>query len=162
MKFSFKRIGVLVFILSCFSNPVFAEGNSAEATATAKMRVIQRLSLENKSDLIFPDAYPGDPLGIVRPTEKNAAFFDVNGQTGLSYVVNFPAQSIFLTTAGAGNIADRRILVFDFKTDLTNNIGRLESGKSNFRVGASRAALRPTQVISNEYQGKFLVRVNYL
>jgi hypothetical protein len=140
-----------------------ANTDFAETDANAIIKVKQSIVLKKDRDLVFSDAVQGDAQPeVLGATSQSAASFTVSGQPGRTYVVSFKSSSIFMTT-GKGDTTDSQIQVDNFTTDLSNGLGTLDSttGKQTFGVGATRAAISPTQIVADDYKGIFTVRVTY-
>ncbi len=141
----------------------FSDGNTAETSALAKIQVKARIQIQKQSDLLFPNAYQGDPEQSVAPSDAGAAEFLVTGEKGKSFSISYPDSSILMTT-GTGDTADKQIQVNGFISDQAGELGILDpsTGALAVKVGATRAALSNTQVVADDYSGQFRVRVTYL
>lgn len=133
----------------------------AQATAQAKMKVVTALSVTRVSDLIFSEAFAGtaeETVGAnVLEDDHNASFL-ISGEPNRAIAVDLPYNNTVVMTTGAGG-PDGSIAVNSFTSNFaTSNIG--PSGNIELFVGATRAALSPTQV-SGDYSADFTVNVAY-
>ncbi len=132
------------------SLPIANNTNAASTTGTAVQLVYAAISVVNVSDLDFGAAPPGNPLKTVPPgTSENSAngSFTVTGQPSVAYTITLPASATMRT--GAGAVANERITVNAFVSfPLAGANGLLGAGGTqSVFVGATRAALRPAQVV---------------
>lgn len=136
------------------------QAQGAVGTAKAKMKVVTALAVNQVSDLIFNDAAAGAAEETVAAdTTDNAqnASFAITGEPNRPVTVTLPQDgTITMVTGGAS--PDESIAVNSFSS---NNVTQLDaSGNAELLVGATRAALSPTQV-SGDYEANFTVDVVY-
>lgn len=151
---------IAIAMVTCKS---YGEGDFAEASALAKIQVKARIQIQKDADLLFPNAYQGDPEKTVAPSDSGAAQFSVRGEKGYNFSITFPDSSILMKT-GTGDVPDKQIQVDKFNSDQPGNVGTIDrsSGVANIRVGARRAAISTSQEVADDYSGVFKVRVTYL
>ncbi len=162
LKNQLKKLATLTGLLSLSLSVVaVGAGNTDTKPASSSINIKTSLVLTKTADLSFPDAYQSDAAAVLPATAGTAAAFSVVGNAGAQFLVDFPLATITMLT-GAGDTADKQIVVDTFTTNLAANTGTLAGGSATFKVGASRAAIRPTQVIADGYTASFNVRVTYL
>ena len=149
--------------LCLLSQLVSVNSFAADGTGTAKQFVIAALAITNTSDLDFGKAAPGDGAMTIIPdtieTSSNGSFA-VTGQPDYAYTISIPQTPVQLVTGGGG--ANEVINVDSFTSyPLPGPNGLLDgAGAQNLFVGATRAALLPTQA-PGAYVGTYTVTVVY-
>lgn len=130
---------------------------AADATATARLSIIQALTITNTSDLDFGEIVSGTTAAqTVAPGDAGAAGFTVAGEANRNYQITLPTT----VTMNANNGPDQ-INVNAFTSSELGNQGTLDAaGDGTFTVGASTAALAGTEAVDT-YTGNFTVTVAY-
>jgi len=161
----YSKLALAVCLLVSVGSYAEADTLTNSADVTAKMTVLQKLQIQKNSDLVFANAEVGAAAQILNPSDTGAASFTVSGEKNRNFQVSYSDTSIFMTT-GDGSTQDKKIKVDAFTTDLsstngTNPAGTLsETGKKDFKLGATRAKLSDTQV-TGDYNGTVKLTVNY-
>ncbi len=137
------RLGVLLFILFSF-----------HFSWSAKIRI------SSVSDLNFGTGVPGDPAKNIPPgTTENAtnASFQIIGDANTSFTITLPITAAI--DYKSGNNRDS-IDISNFSSYPQNNGLLNGSGEQFIYIGATRAALKPSQ-LAGSYSGNFTVTVVY-
>lgn len=147
------KVSVLAAVL--MSQQAFA----ANTTGTARQVVTAAIAIANVSDLVFGSAVQGEAAKVVVPgTAENAenGSFNVTGQPSQAYTITLPTTPINLTN-GANTIA---VGTFTSFPAAGANGALSGTGSQLLLVGATRAALSPTQAVGT-YTGTYTVDVVY-
>lgn len=136
------------------------QAQAVQGIAKAKMKVITAVAVTQVSDLLFDDATAGSAEEVVASdsveTAKNASF-KITGEANRPLTVTLPTNGNVTMVTGAAS-PDESIAVNSFTS---NTVVSLDAaGQADLFVGATRAALSPTQV-SGDYLADFTVEVAY-
>jgi hypothetical protein len=156
-----KRVLSVATIAALMMTGYQAHAAPAQATAKAKMKVVTAVAVNTVSDLIFNDAAAGEPAQSVtdvgQETPANASF-TITGEANRAIIVTLPGDGVVKMATAGGGSSDNEIAVDSF---ISNNPATISgSGSSDLFVGATRAALSPTQT-SGDYESDFVVEVAY-
>lgn len=154
-----SRLFAIALIFLAFHSRVIT--GSPTATGTAKLTVIQAISIAKVSDLDFQTAAQGSPAETISPgNSENAgnASFDVTGNPGSTFAIQLPTGPIPMIGENGGSIP-----VLNFTSNPANSSTIPVSGanaKRTIYVGATRTAI-PANAPTGAYTGSFAVTVVY-
>ena len=130
-------------------------GSTASAPANATATVLASIAITKTRDLAFGSGVPGDGAKLVAASDPTAsASFNVTGAASKAYNITLPAGSINMSN-GAATIG-----VSAFTSSPATSGVLSGAGAQTITVGATRAALSPTQA-PGSYSGSFTVTVTY-
>ncbi len=130
--------------------------NAAQQNVKIYTEVVSAIHLFKLRDLDFGEGLQGDAAKLVSTSE--GAEFSVLGEPHRAYSIIIP-HTLSMTT-GSGSTASEQIQVSNFQSQ-PDTSGKLDcDGKQTLRIGATRAALLPTQKSGN-YLAPFTVTVLY-
>jgi len=151
---------ILVLVIGSTTHRVAQASSTSQASAEARVKVITSISIAKEKDLEFGEAAPEDPAKSIETSATGAASFTVKGQADHSYSIVITSSVDMVKDGGNASNADHKIRVDSFKSD-PSGAGKITAGGAQtVKVGATRAALSPTQA-TGDYKGSFDVTVTY-
>jgi hypothetical protein len=129
----------------------------ASATGRVTLRVVRPLSIQNVSDMVFPNAAQGADRFTLDPTAQSSAKFIITGEPGAQISVVLPGQTV-LYRPDSPRI--NGIQVSDFVSSKGSTFILDQDGSGLVFIGATRDPI-PTQQDLGDYTGTFQVEVVY-
>lgn len=153
-------IALLFIVVFVAFNSTTKGYSSASATAYALATVVKPLEVAPRRNLSFGFATPGEGALTISPQDSGrSAEFIVTGEPGMSYSISVPFDGEVSLTTPAGSSQDEQIPIIQFRSNTASGtIGT--NGTDVVYIGATRAALRPSQTIG-EYVGIFTITLTY-
>lgn len=169
------KIAAAVVALSAFAAPAFAQ-NSATASTTGSVKIIQPLSLAKDTDLAFGSvvkpttgsntvaisasngdrALSGGGDAALAPSTSGRATYTVTGEGGQTFSISAPS-SFDMTRQGGSETLTVTLTKSAATGTLSGSLG--SSGTATFGVGGSFAVASTTA--TGSYSGTFDVTVAY-